>query len=132
MGLIAGVGAADAAYDSERSLLRVIHDQLLSSNPSDGQKSKELDYLGQHVQNTPPPIPGNKPSLPTRREVIAKPIVQDSGRSGGRRGDDWNANKFHRLGDVVNYQGGVYKCITAHQGQVDWTPGAAVSLWAAQ
>ena len=44
----------------------------------------------------------------------------------------WEANKFHHLGDLVSHQGKVYKCITAHQGQVDWTPAAAVSLWAQQ
>lgn len=30
----------------------------------------------------------------------------------------------------VNYGGTLYKCLTAHTSQVDWTPDAAPSLWA--
>ena len=81
----------------------------------------------------PPPIPGNKPLFQAPKEVVAS-IAPVSPRTGSVTGgvEGWNANKFHHLGDLVSHQGKVYKCITAHQGQVDWTPGAAVSLWALQ
>ena len=80
----------------------------------------------------PPPIPGNKPQFQGRKEAVPNtPAVAAVQRSVGGA-ETWDANKFHQLGDKVSYQGRVYKCITAHQGQTDWTPGAAVSLWAQQ
>ena len=82
-------------------------------------------------RNIPPPIPGNKPHFQVRKEVVeSTPPVSAAQRPIGGGIKAWDANKFHQLGDLVSHQGRVYKCITAHQGQVDWTPGAAVSLWA--
>jgi hypothetical protein len=81
----------------------------------------------------PPPIPGNKPQFQSREEVVPSPPGGPAAqRSAGGDVQAWDAKKFHQLGDLVSHQGRVYKCITAHQGQADWTPGAAVSLWAQQ
>lgn len=42
----------------------------------------------------------------------------------------WNAEHEYALGDRVRYENVLYKCITAHQAQADWTPTDAPSLWA--
>lgn len=39
------------------------------------------------------------------------------------------AMKDYAVGDRVQYEGNLYKCIQAHTAQSDWTPDTAVSLW---
>ena len=39
------------------------------------------------------------------------------------------ALKDYAVGDRVQYEGNLYKCIQAHTAQSDWTPDTAVSLW---
>ena len=39
------------------------------------------------------------------------------------------ALKDYAVGDRVQYEGNLYKCIQAHTSQSDWTPDTAVSLW---
>lgn len=42
----------------------------------------------------------------------------------------WATNEVYAANDRVQYQGTAYKCLQAHLSQADWTPVAAVSLWA--
>ena len=42
----------------------------------------------------------------------------------------WNDTAQYAQGDRVRYEGTLYKCLTAHAAQPDWTPTAAPSLWA--
>ena len=42
----------------------------------------------------------------------------------------WEADTDYAAGFKVQYGGKLYKCLTAHTSQVDWTPDAAPSLWA--
>ena len=39
------------------------------------------------------------------------------------------ALKDYAIGDRVQYEGNLYKCLQAHTAQADWTPDVAVSLW---
>ena len=39
------------------------------------------------------------------------------------------ALKDYAVGDRVQYEGNLYKCIQAHTAHSDWTPDTAVSLW---
>lgn len=39
------------------------------------------------------------------------------------------ALKDYAVGDRVQYEGNLYKCLQAHTAQSDWTPDTAVSLW---
>lgn len=43
---------------------------------------------------------------------------------------EWNSTATYAKGDRVRYAEVLYKCLTAHTAQVDWTPVAAPSLWA--
>lgn len=42
----------------------------------------------------------------------------------------WNAEKEYAIGDRVQHNGKLYKCLIAHTAQETWTPDAAHSLWA--
>ena len=42
----------------------------------------------------------------------------------------WEINVEYAVGDRIRYETTLYKCIQAHTSQSDWTPTAAVSLWA--
>lgn len=42
----------------------------------------------------------------------------------------WAGGVTYGANDRVQYGGVAYKCLQAHLSQADWTPDAAVSLWA--
>ena len=41
---------------------------------------------------------------------------------------EWHVGVDYRIGQVVRYQGQLYRCVQDHASQADWTPGTA-SLW---
>lgn len=41
----------------------------------------------------------------------------------------WQDNTAYKVGDLVTFNGQVYKCQIAHTSQADWTPDVAHSLW---
>ena len=41
----------------------------------------------------------------------------------------WAVSVAYTVGKLRKYGGKLYRCITAHTSQADWTPDAAVSLW---
>lgn len=41
----------------------------------------------------------------------------------------WGSGIAYESGKYVSYNGKLYRCITAHTSQDDWTPDAAVSIW---
>ena len=43
---------------------------------------------------------------------------------------DWSEKKNYKAGDRYCYDGILYKCLQDHNGQSDWNPDAATSLWA--
>lgn len=43
--------------------------------------------------------------------------------------NEWSISKDYNLGDIVEYNGEQYECITAHKSQGTWTPEFASSLW---
>lgn len=42
----------------------------------------------------------------------------------------WSPARNYKSGDRYRYDDVLYKCLQDHQGQADWTPDAAPSLWA--
>lgn len=43
---------------------------------------------------------------------------------------EWSANTTYDAGYKVQYGGVLYRCLTTHTSQTDWTPSASPSLWA--
>ena len=41
----------------------------------------------------------------------------------------WSDSANYAVGDRVNYDGTLYKCLTAHTSQESWTPDVSPSLW---
>lgn len=41
----------------------------------------------------------------------------------------WKADVTYAVNDRVQYEGALYKCLTAHDAQVSWTPSDSPSLW---
>ena len=41
----------------------------------------------------------------------------------------WKDGAEYQVDDRVSYGDTLFKCLTAHTSQSDWTPDAAVSLW---
>jgi len=42
---------------------------------------------------------------------------------------EWFASGAYKAGDIRRYGGMLYRCVQAHNGQADWTPDVAASLW---
>jgi hypothetical protein len=42
----------------------------------------------------------------------------------------WAYPVTYTVGQIRQYSGKLYKCVTAHTSQADWTPDSAASLWA--
>lgn len=42
----------------------------------------------------------------------------------------WAYPVAYAVGNIRQYGGDLYRCVQAHTSQADWTPAAAVSLWA--
>ena len=41
----------------------------------------------------------------------------------------WAADTAYAVGDRVQYNGALYKCVQAHTSQADWMPDATPALW---
>ena len=41
----------------------------------------------------------------------------------------WTGTADYSVGDRVNYDGTLYKCLTSHTSQATWTPTDSPSLW---
>ena len=41
----------------------------------------------------------------------------------------WKDSADYRVGERVNYEGTLYKCLIAHTSQESWTPDVSPSLW---
>lgn len=41
----------------------------------------------------------------------------------------WDSNVSYSVGDRVQYEGLLYKCVQAHTSQDDWTPDITPALW---
>ncbi len=64
---------------------------------------------------------GNK-ATKTRKVNVVEQIVPD-----------WEINVYYNVGDLVTYNGKIWKCIAAHTSQAQWYPGASgVYLWEEQ
>ena len=42
----------------------------------------------------------------------------------------WQSSKAYSVGDRVQYNSTLYKCVQAHTSQNDWTPDATPAIWA--
>ena len=42
---------------------------------------------------------------------------------------EWRSGRSYAVGDRVQYDGLLYKCVQAHTSQDDWTPDATPALW---
>lgn len=43
--------------------------------------------------------------------------------------DSWRVGRECAAGDVLRYDGRLYRCLIAHTAQADWVPDVAPSLW---
>lgn len=42
---------------------------------------------------------------------------------------EWSSGRSYAVGDRVQYDGLLYKCVQAHTSQADWTPDVTPALW---
>ena len=63
-------------------------------------------------------------------EAIAIDVPDEKAKEHTWAFEKWSSEAVrYEIGDRVQYNDGLYKCIQVHISQVDWTPDVAVSLW---
>lgn len=63
-------------------------------------------------------------------DAAAAALTDDEALTAAALYPAWSAQDTYDAGERVRYEGTLYKCLTAHAAQPDWTPTAAPSLWA--
>jgi chitinase len=137
-------------YDDEASLTKKcnyakehnfggVFSWAIANDTSDFTLQKLLKSLmgGTIVNPTPPstpevtatPTPGstivptlNPTPTPTPGTVTPTPVSNTG---------SWNPNTAYRVGDIVTYNGGYYRCIQAHTSLTGWEPAIVPALWQA-
>ena len=72
-------------------------------------------------------------AMSIRRDIenMAKNLADEDSEAYAWAFPAWSGNSVaYAVGDRVAYETLLYKCVQAHTSQSDWTPTAAVSLWA--
>lgn len=69
-------------------------------------------------------------SMLTLAKMQARTLSDDDAVQVPALYDEWINGESYETGDRVRYLGVLYKCLTTHIAQADWTPTAAPSLWA--
>lgn len=63
-------------------------------------------------------------------DAISQAISDDNAFDALSLFPSWSPNSIvYNMGDRVKHEGTLYKCLSPHTSQADWTPGSAVSLW---
>lgn len=62
-------------------------------------------------------------------EQLAVTLDDETALTGVELFPTWVVGKAYAVGDRVQYNGTLYKCVQAHTSQADWTPDATPALW---
>lgn len=76
---------------------------------------------------TPPAATAPEPAPPTAEEFAALQSTVAAIQT--VTAPTWVVGKAYAVGNVVTYQGVIYKCIQAHTSQADWAPSVVPALW---
>lgn len=63
-------------------------------------------------------------------ETLAITLDDETALTGVELFPAWAADTTYAVGDRVQYNGVLYKCVQAHTSQADWMPDATPALWA--
>lgn len=62
-------------------------------------------------------------------ESLAIALDDETALTGVELFPAWAAGNAYAIGDRVQYNGALYKCVQAHTSQADWTPDTTPALW---
>lgn len=62
-------------------------------------------------------------------ELLAITLDDTTALTGVELFPAWATNTAYAVGDRVQYNGVLYKCVQAHTSQADWMPDATPALW---
>lgn len=62
-------------------------------------------------------------------EQLAVTLDDETALTGVELFPAWAVGKEYAVGDRVQHDGTLYKCVQAHTSQADWTPDATPALW---
>ena len=62
-------------------------------------------------------------------EQLAVTLDDETALTGVELFPMWAIGVAYAVGDRVQYNGTLYKCVQAHTSQADWTPDATPALW---
>ena len=62
-------------------------------------------------------------------EQLAITLDDETALTGVELFPAWVVGRAYAVGDRVQYNGTLYKCVQAHTSQADWTPDVTPALW---
>ena len=62
-------------------------------------------------------------------EQLAVTLDDETALTGVELFPAWAVGKAYAVGDRVQHDGTLYKCVQAHTSQADWTPDSTPALW---
>ena len=62
-------------------------------------------------------------------EQLAVTLDDETALTGVELFPTWTVGKAYAVGDRVQHDGILYKCVQAHTSQADWTPDSTPALW---
>ena len=62
-------------------------------------------------------------------ERLAVTLADETALAGVELFPMWAIGRAYAVGDRVQHDGTLYKCLQAHTSQADWTPDATPALW---
>lgn len=68
-------------------------------------------------------------TLRKKIEALAQPMTDSEAYYVPELFPMWKIDHEYAVGDRVQYEGKLYKCLQGHTSQADWIPTTAVSLW---
>ena len=72
---------------------------------------------------------GKAKQLRARIEMLAITLDDATALTGVELFPAWATDTAYAVGDRVQYNGVLYKCVQAHTSQADWMPDATPALW---
>jgi chitinase len=97
------------------------------SDMCSGLAQKTFDFINMFKSFTAGSSGGGPTPTATPPTITRTPTPTNTPPSGVQ---PWSGNSVsYHVGDLVSFQGNVYKCIQAHISQPDWDPVSAPSLW---
>ena len=107
-----------------------VNGKLIEMTEAEIAEEKQKIQLAKAEEKSRPLTAEEVTALLIRQQINTLPVDDNTALRMVEFYPQWATDTDYAAGFKVQYNGTLYKCLTAHTSQDDWTPDAAPSLWA--